>query len=128
MVLNTTNRSTISTAVNVRARIEADFIAIKQLIIDNEKIDNKNTEIILIRNIKQKLSNIHRAIGVFIKDEEKNLNRSDKLAFESDKLALELLQSEVMNFIISVDQKTKKERLKETEYLLETAKLTLATV
>ena len=115
MVLNTTNRSTISMAVNVRASIENAFETIKQLI-----NDNKNTEIILIRKVKQKLGFIDNAINVFRKDEWKNLN-------DSDKLALDLLQSQVMNFIISVDQKNKKERLKETEYLLKTAKLTLTT-
>ena len=107
--------STISTAVNVRASIENAFETIKQLI-----NDNKNTEIIIIRKVKQKLGFIDNAINVFRKDEWKNLN-------DSDKLALDLLQSQVMNFIISVDQKNKKERLKETEYLLKTAKLTLTT-
>ena len=102
-------------AVNVRASIENAFETIKQLI-----NDNKNTEIILIRKVKQKLGFIDNAINVFRKDEWKNLN-------DSDKLALDLLQSQVMNFIISVDQKNKKERLKETEYLLKTAKLTLTT-
>ncbi len=116
MVLNTTNRSTQIAAVNVRATIEGTLEAIKQLI-----NDNKNTETVLIRKIKQKLGLIDRAINVFREDQKKILENT------SDELALELLQSEVMNFIISVDQKTKSERLKETEHLLETAKLTLAT-
>ena len=115
MVLNTTNRSTISTAVNVRASIINLFETIKLLI-----NDNTNTGIILIRKIKEKLSRIDHAIEVFRKDNMKNLN-------DSDKLALDLLKTEVMNFIISVDQKNKKELLKETEHLLITANLTLAT-
>ena len=71
MVLNTTNRSTQIAAVNVRATIESALEAIKQFI-----NDNRNTETVLIRKIKQNLGLIDRAINVFREDQKKILDRT----------------------------------------------------
>ncbi len=112
MVLNTTNRSTISTAVNIRASIERIFEEILPFI----QLNTKES----LRIVNKKLGKVYSSIEVFKIDEHKNL-------LKSDILALEYLQSEVLDFIQKFEKKTKEERLAIAKSLLRTAKTTLET-
>ena len=97
MGFNTTNATTIVAAVKLRERILSEFRNIKPLI----QVDTVKS----LKEVLKKLRFIVKMIEVFMNDEKANL-------YKSDKVALDILQSEVVNFISVFESKSEIERLK----------------
>ncbi len=110
MSLKTTNASTLSTAVNLRAsiaRVLEEIIVLLQI----------NTKESLTKGSK-KLTLLFKMIEVFKEDEKENL-------FSSDKVALEILNSQALELVKTLEEKSSKERLDAAMALKRTARATL---
>jgi|SRR3989338_1982840 len=112
MAFTSTNATTKLAAVRLRVNILDWFRDIKALIqVDTPK--SCKDALILLRLLV-------RAIQVFMDDEKANL-------YKSDKIALEILQQDVINFISAFETKTEIERLKTAKSLEKTAQTILQT-
>jgi|SRR3989338_9402327 len=112
MAFTSTNVTTKLAAVTLRKNILDWFRDIKALIqVDTTK--SKKEALILLRLLV-------RAIQVFMVDEKANL-------FSSDKVALEMLQNEVIHFISNFEESDEISRLKKAKELETTAKTILQT-
>ena len=112
MAFTTTNATTVESAVKLRDRILDEFRDIKALI----QVDTKEG----LKEGLVKLRRVVSAIEVFMDDEKANL-------YKSDKVALDILQREVINFISVFESKSEIGRLKEAKSLETTAKSILKT-
>ncbi len=112
MIMKTTNATTVEAAIKLRDRILSEFRDIKPLI----QVETKRS----LEEALKKLRFIVSMIEVFMNDERANL-------YKSDKIALDILQSQVVNFISVFESKTEIERLKIAVSLEKTAKNILQT-
>ena len=112
MAFTTTNATTLEAAVKLRSRIISEFRDIKPLI----QVDTKKS----LQDVTKKLRFIVSLIEVFMNDEKASL-------YQSDKIALDILQAQVVNFITVFEEKSEIERLKIAVSLERTAKNILET-
>ena len=110
MALKTNNPSTVRNTVNIKARIERELEEIVTLI---QLSDPQNQS-----KIHKKLTFIYKLLERFREDEKENL-------FSSDKLALDYLEGEVVEFIKKMEEKTTLELLAMAKSLQHATKNTL---